>query len=228
VLSLVLPVPMIALLVLTRQRSVMGAAVNRRLTSAVGTLAAGVVLLLNGLLLLQASGLSSTHLAPMLGNPLALAAALAMALILVLLITRWSGITLRPLESATGASMALTLVEQVQGGDIIPRGSPASWSPKMILPGGIDTPEDPLTGGVTVALPADWLDTIGLQVSPPPGASGAHRFHIVGTVDGRPVGQNTIVVTAGSGASSIPSPTRIAVVASVKLRAGEGVGKDTS
>ena len=124
--------------------------------------------------------------------------------------------------------MVLTLVEQGRDDDIIPRGSPASWNPKMILPAGIDAPEDPSTGGVTVAFPADWLDAIGLQVSPPPGASGAHRFHIVGTVDGRPAGQNTIVVTAGDGAPSTLSSTQIAVVASVKLRIGEARSEGSS
>jgi manganese transport protein len=57
VLSLVLPVPMIALLVLTSRRDVMGEFVNRRLTTACAIVAAGVVLLLNMALLLQAGGL---------------------------------------------------------------------------------------------------------------------------------------------------------------------------
>jgi len=57
VLSLVLPIPMIALLVLTGRRSVMGDFVNSRATR-FGTLVATViVLLLNAVLLLQIAGL---------------------------------------------------------------------------------------------------------------------------------------------------------------------------
>jgi manganese transport protein len=56
VLSLVLPVPMIALLLLTRRRDVMGSFVNTRLTQAGAILAAIVVLALNTLLLLDAAG----------------------------------------------------------------------------------------------------------------------------------------------------------------------------
>ena len=58
VLSLVLPVPMIALLVLTGRRSVMRAFVNRRLTHAAACLATVLVLALNFFLLLQTFGLS--------------------------------------------------------------------------------------------------------------------------------------------------------------------------
>src|SRR5262245_28272260 len=56
VLSLVLPVPMIALLVLTARRDVMGEFANRRLTNVAAILAAIVVLLLNLLLLLGVAG----------------------------------------------------------------------------------------------------------------------------------------------------------------------------
>jgi len=57
VLSLVLPVPVIALVAFTRRRSLMGEFVNRRLTSAVATVAAGVILVLNVVLLVQVFGL---------------------------------------------------------------------------------------------------------------------------------------------------------------------------
>jgi manganese transport protein len=56
VLSLALPVPMIALLILTGQRSVMGDFVNSRRTQIAAVSAAAVVLSLNVLLLLQAFG----------------------------------------------------------------------------------------------------------------------------------------------------------------------------
>jgi len=56
VLSLVLPVPMIALLLLTRRRDVMGACVNGRFTSFVAMAAAIVVLALNCLLILEIFG----------------------------------------------------------------------------------------------------------------------------------------------------------------------------
>jgi manganese transport protein len=56
VLSLVLPIPMIALLVFTRQRDVMGAFANGRLTQAAAIVATALVLVLNGLLLLLTLG----------------------------------------------------------------------------------------------------------------------------------------------------------------------------
>src|SRR5262249_43644753 len=57
VLSLVLPVPVIARVTFTRRRSLMGEFVNRRLTSAVAGLAAAVILVLNVVLLVQVVGL---------------------------------------------------------------------------------------------------------------------------------------------------------------------------
>jgi manganese transport protein len=56
VLSLVLPVPMIALLVLTARRDVMGDFVNRPLTNGAAIVAAAIVLLLNLMLLLGLAG----------------------------------------------------------------------------------------------------------------------------------------------------------------------------
>ena len=56
VLSLILPVPMIALLVLTRRREVMGPYANGRLTMVTAIAAATVVLVLNLLLVLQLAG----------------------------------------------------------------------------------------------------------------------------------------------------------------------------
>jgi manganese transport protein len=55
-LSLILPVPMIALLILTRRRDVMGSYANGRLAKAAATAAAAVVLALNLLLILQTLG----------------------------------------------------------------------------------------------------------------------------------------------------------------------------
>jgi manganese transport protein len=56
VLSLALPVPMIALLKLTRRADIMGHFANGRLVSAVVTVATGIVLLLNGFLIVQTLG----------------------------------------------------------------------------------------------------------------------------------------------------------------------------
>jgi manganese transport protein len=55
-LSLILPVPMIALLILTRSRDVMGSCANGRLTMAAASAAAAIVLALNLLLVLQIAG----------------------------------------------------------------------------------------------------------------------------------------------------------------------------
>ena len=56
VLSLVLPVPMIALLVLSGRRDVMGGFASSRLTQVIAVVAAVVVLALNLVLLLQTAG----------------------------------------------------------------------------------------------------------------------------------------------------------------------------
>jgi manganese transport protein len=58
VLSIVLPVPMIALLILTARRDVMGEFVNGRLTNAAAIAAAVMVLALNAILLLQTAGVA--------------------------------------------------------------------------------------------------------------------------------------------------------------------------
>jgi manganese transport protein len=56
-LSLILPVPMIALLILTRRRDVMGSYATGRMTMAAATAAAAIVLALNLLLVLQIAGI---------------------------------------------------------------------------------------------------------------------------------------------------------------------------
>jgi manganese transport protein len=62
VLSLILPVPMIALLVLSGRRDVMGPFANRRAMQVVAVVAATVVLALNLLLLLQTAGIEVSFL----------------------------------------------------------------------------------------------------------------------------------------------------------------------
>jgi manganese transport protein len=56
VLSLILPVPMIALLMMTGNRAVMGTFTNRPLTQAIAWIVAALVLLLNVVLVLQTLG----------------------------------------------------------------------------------------------------------------------------------------------------------------------------
>jgi manganese transport protein len=63
VLSLILPIPMIALLILRRSRGVMGSYANGRLTMATAIAAAAVVLVLNLLLVLQIAGVPLPALA---------------------------------------------------------------------------------------------------------------------------------------------------------------------
>jgi manganese transport protein len=62
VLSLVLPVPMIALLVLSGRRDVMGSFASRRVTQVAAVVAASVVLALNVVLLLQTAGITVSFL----------------------------------------------------------------------------------------------------------------------------------------------------------------------
>jgi manganese transport protein len=56
VLSIALPLPMIALLIFTRRPDIMGAFANGRLTQLAAVIGAAVVLLLNAFLILQACG----------------------------------------------------------------------------------------------------------------------------------------------------------------------------
>jgi manganese transport protein len=63
VLSLVLPVPMISLLILTRRPDVMGASANSPYTSFAAIAAAGAVLALNGLLILDTLGVPGATIA---------------------------------------------------------------------------------------------------------------------------------------------------------------------
>jgi manganese transport protein len=62
VLSLVLPIPVVSLLVFTRKKELMGDLVNRRLTTAIAFVAAGVILCLNLVLLAQVAGLTLSPL----------------------------------------------------------------------------------------------------------------------------------------------------------------------
>jgi manganese transport protein len=62
-LSLILPVPMIALLILTRRRDVMGSYANGRVTTVTAVAAAAIVLVLNLLLVLQIAGVPLPGLA---------------------------------------------------------------------------------------------------------------------------------------------------------------------
>ena len=56
VLSIALPLPMIALLMFTRRRDIMGAFVNSRLTNTIAVVGTVAVLLLNAVLILQTFG----------------------------------------------------------------------------------------------------------------------------------------------------------------------------
>jgi manganese transport protein len=56
ILSLILPIPVVALAYFTQRRDVMGSLVNRRSTTILAALAAGVIVALNLLLLYQVSG----------------------------------------------------------------------------------------------------------------------------------------------------------------------------
>ena len=58
VLSLILPIPVIALVYFTSRRKIMGALVNRRLTSVAATVCAAVILALNVILLLTTFGVT--------------------------------------------------------------------------------------------------------------------------------------------------------------------------
>src|SRR6185437_9515374 len=57
-LSLTLPIPMVALLLFTARRDIMGELVNGRITTLVASIAAVIVLALNVLLLLQSVGVT--------------------------------------------------------------------------------------------------------------------------------------------------------------------------
>jgi manganese transport protein len=65
VLSFALPIPMIALLLLTRRRDIMGSYADGPFAVAMGSGAAGIVLILNLLLLLQLAGVALPFLSAM-------------------------------------------------------------------------------------------------------------------------------------------------------------------
>src|SRR5882762_8119965 len=105
VLSLVLPVPMIALLLLTRRQDVMGACVNGRYTSFAAMTAFGLVLAMNCLLILDTLGEPGAAVAWVMAAgsavaastlPKLLTAAVAMAAFLVagraLMAAGWPGL----------------------------------------------------------------------------------------------------------------------------------------
>ena len=58
VLSFALPVPMIALVIFTRRRDIMGAFANGRLVNAAAILGTAVILVLNVILILQTFGVN--------------------------------------------------------------------------------------------------------------------------------------------------------------------------
>ena len=57
-LSFALPIPMVALVMFTRRRDIMGEFVNSRLVDVAAILGTGIVLVLNAILLLQTLGVS--------------------------------------------------------------------------------------------------------------------------------------------------------------------------
>src|ERR1700751_3647407 len=64
VLSIALPLPMIALLMFTRRADIMGRFANSRLTQGAAIVATAVVLLLNTFLILQSLGVAIPDLSP--------------------------------------------------------------------------------------------------------------------------------------------------------------------
>jgi hypothetical protein len=100
-------------------------------------------------------------------------------------------------------SMLLTFTEFAQGGGLV---TPAqSWNPRIAAPGGIG-PADPTPSPVTLNLAANAFYSVGLQVTVPAGAVGAHVFHIDGTVNGLNVGEVQITVQARPIAVPRPAP----------------------
>lgn len=96
---------------------------------------------------------------------------------------------------AAAEAMLLTLIESVQGGSAIPPGSAQSWKPLLIAPPGTG-PAAPTPAPVTLSLPPNAFDSVGLRVTIPPGATTTHVFSIVGTVAGQFEGEVDIVVKA--------------------------------
>ena len=94
--------------------------------------------------------------------------------------------------------MVLTLTESIQGGAVLPAGSPLSWHPLMIAPAGTG-PIGPHASPITLSLTPNVFDSVGLQVTVPNGANVAHVFSIVGTVNGVYEGEVDIVVNPVAG-----------------------------
>lgn len=103
-------------------------------------------------------------------------------------------------DEAQPKTMKLTLTESSANPS-----DHASWNPQLVIPAGY------LVGGnpsevtkpapVSLALSLKVFVLIGLQVSPPIGATAAHEFRIVGTTNGTYVGEVTITV------NPVPAPS---------------------
>jgi hypothetical protein len=99
---------------------------------------------------------------------------------------------------AAPEAIVLTLTESLQGGAVIPPGSPASWKPLMIAPPGTG-PSAPTASPITLNLAPEAFYSVGLQVTIPSGATDSHVFQIVGTVAGQFEGEVDIVVNPVAG-----------------------------
>jgi manganese transport protein len=100
VLSLVLPIPMIALVILVRRQDVMGACVNGRYTSFLAMAAAGLVCLFNLVLILDMLGVPAASVAWLIASILAAGAVAAPKLLAAAVAVAAVAVAARPLMAA--------------------------------------------------------------------------------------------------------------------------------
>ncbi|MGA2488760.1 MAG: hypothetical protein ABSF99_01040 [Anaerolineales bacterium] len=98
--------------------------------------------------------------------------------------------------SAVPEVMTLNLTERLETGVAVP---PAQkWNPLLVAPSGIG-PAVPTPSPINLNLAANGFYSIGLNVTPPLGATDLHIFHIEGTIGAANVGSVDIRVTPSPG-----------------------------
>lgn len=101
-------------------------------------------------------------------------------------------------DASAAEAMQLIISETIVSG---PAGS---WSPLLLIPNAAGVFGAPQHSGVIVPLGAGVLYLMGLQVTPPPGAAGEHRFIVTGIVSG--VNKGSVAFDVKIEAAALPAP----------------------
>ncbi len=131
VLSLVLPVPMVALLILTRRQDVMGACANGRYTSFAAMAAFGIVLTMNCLLILDTVGVPGATIAWLIACFLAIAASTVPKLLAAAVALAALCVAVRALMAAGWPGVHGLNLRKARAARLPSQGSLRSWPPHV-------------------------------------------------------------------------------------------------